>query len=119
MVRRRARIPTSDSDEDEAITAQSKPPKKQKLALEELEEEEEEEEEPEEETGDAKPIGETVKVTGKGRKIKHHYKAFSFDDHDYELEDPVLLSPEDADSEKPYVAIIKMTAIVHFYTCLI
>ncbi|GMH29742.1 hypothetical protein Nepgr_031585 [Nepenthes gracilis] len=62
-----------------------------------------EEEAPQE---DAKPIGVVVRVTGKGRGRRNHYEAFEFDGNRFELEDPVLLTPED-EKQKPYVAIIK------------
>ncbi|PHT57750.1 hypothetical protein CQW23_00113 [Capsicum baccatum] len=61
--------------------------------------------EEEEQLEDAKPIGEVIKVTGKGKGRRNHYKSFELDGNDYELEDHVLLVPE-AD-QKPYVAIIK------------
>ncbi|XP_022996068.1 uncharacterized protein LOC111491384 [Cucurbita maxima] len=55
---------------------------------------------------DAKPVGDAVRVSGKGRGRKSHYNAFEYDGNRYDLEDPVLLVPEDKD-QKPYVAIIK------------
>uniref|UniRef100_A0A1D1Y1U5 Protein polybromo-1 n=1 Tax=Anthurium amnicola TaxID=1678845 RepID=A0A1D1Y1U5_9ARAE len=55
---------------------------------------------------DAKPVGDAVKLSGKGRKRKKHYSAFEYDGLQFELEDPVLLSPE-VKNQKPYVAIIK------------
>ncbi|KAL8141646.1 hypothetical protein V2J09_014678 [Rumex salicifolius] len=55
---------------------------------------------------DAKPSGDAVRVTGKGRWKINHYAAFDFDGIRFELEDPVLLTPEDV-KQKPYVAIIK------------
>ncbi|PHU27998.1 hypothetical protein BC332_00091 [Capsicum chinense] len=58
----------------------------------------------EEQLDDAKPIGEVVQVTGKGKG--NHYESFEHDGNDYELEDPVLLLPE-GKNQKPYVAIIK------------
>ncbi|TXG50517.1 hypothetical protein EZV62_023041 [Acer yangbiense] len=51
------------------------------------------------------PVG-VPEVSGKGRGRRNHYKAFEYDGNTYELEDPVLLSPED-ENQKPYVAIIK------------
>nr|CAD1834831.1 unnamed protein product [Ananas comosus var. bracteatus] len=66
-------------------------------------------EEEDEEDGsqeDAKPIGDVVRVSGKGRKKKKHYASFEYDGNVFELEDPVLLTPEDK-KQKPYVAIIK------------
>ncbi|XP_027360623.1 uncharacterized protein LOC113868864 [Abrus precatorius] len=55
---------------------------------------------------DAKPIGDPVRVSGKGRGRKKHFEFFEFDGNQYTLEDPVLLVPEDT-CQKPYVAIIK------------
>ncbi|XP_072990436.1 protein REPRESSOR OF VERNALIZATION 1 [Typha latifolia] len=65
---------------------------------------EEEEQEPPQE--DAKPIGDVIRVSGKGRKKKKHFASFEYDGNVFELEDPVLLTPEDK-RQKPYVAIIK------------
>ncbi|PHU27995.1 hypothetical protein BC332_00088 [Capsicum chinense] len=59
----------------------------------------------EEEEDHAKPIGEVIRVTGRGRGRKNFYESFEYDGNRYELEDHVLLVPE-AD-QKPYVAIIK------------
>ncbi|XP_038971303.1 uncharacterized protein LOC103698541 [Phoenix dactylifera] len=64
---------------------------------------EEEEETPLE---DAKPKGPVLRVSGKGRRKKRHYRSFEYDGNTFELEDPVLLTPEDK-RQKPYVAIIK------------
>ncbi|KAF8670780.1 hypothetical protein HU200_050451 [Digitaria exilis] len=70
-------------------------------------EEEEQQEEPrEEENTEAVPVGNPVRVTGKGKKQKKHYNSFEYEGNTFELEDPVLLTPEDR-SQKPYVAIIK------------
>ncbi|XP_047261644.1 uncharacterized protein LOC124895241 [Capsicum annuum] len=60
----------------------------------------------EEEEDHAKPIGEVIRVTGRGRGRKNFYESFEYDGNRYEFEDPVLLVPE-AD-QKPYVAIIKV-----------
>ncbi|KAG1361312.1 hypothetical protein COCNU_09G007750 [Cocos nucifera] len=65
---------------------------------------EEEEEEPPLE--DAKPKGPVLRVSGKGKRKKRHYRSFEYDGNTFELEDPVLLTPEDK-KQKPYVAIIK------------
>ncbi|CAO2203637.1 unnamed protein product [Urochloa humidicola] len=74
---------------------------------EEPEEEELQEEEPrEEENTEAVPVGLPVRVTGKGKKQKKHYNSFEYEGNTFELEDPVLLTPEDS-NQKPYVAIIK------------
>ncbi|KAM0850186.1 hypothetical protein ACQ4PT_053247 [Festuca glaucescens] len=81
---------------------------KPKRPAEETEEEAESEEEEarEEESTEAVPIGEPVKVTGKGKKQRKHYYSFEYEGNTFELEDPVLLTPEQQ-NEKPYVAIIK------------
>ncbi|KAJ4980923.1 hypothetical protein NE237_031760 [Protea cynaroides] len=55
---------------------------------------------------DAKPIGEVLKVTGKGRGRRKYYSAFEYDGNQFDLEDPVLITPEN-EKQKPYVAIIK------------
>ncbi|XP_010434802.1 PREDICTED: hepatoma-derived growth factor-related protein 2 isoform X2 [Camelina sativa] len=68
--------------------------------------EEEEEEEEEEKPDDASPVGDSVKVTGKGKGKRTHFLQFEYDGNKYDVEDPVLLVPEDK-SQKPYVAIIK------------
>ncbi|XP_042506618.1 uncharacterized protein LOC122082876 [Macadamia integrifolia] len=108
-----SRLSTSDvEDEGEAQPSQrpsssSNPEtnekKKMKLAGEDSESNENKDEALQE---GAKPIGEVIKYTGKGRGRRPHYNAFEFDGNRFELEDPVLLTPEDAD-QKPYVAIIK------------
>ncbi|KAF3643923.1 hypothetical protein FXO37_21710 [Capsicum annuum] len=68
--------------------------------------EEEDEGQEEEQLDDAKPIGEVIRVTGKGKGRRNHYESFEYDGNRYELEDPVLLVPE-GKNQKPYVAIIK------------
>ncbi|XP_062212360.1 protein REPRESSOR OF VERNALIZATION 1-like isoform X2 [Phragmites australis] len=73
---------------------------------EEAEEKAEPEEEPREESTEPVPIGNPVKVTGKGKKQKKHYASFEYEGNTFEIEDPVLLTPEDR-SQKPYVAIVK------------
>ncbi|XP_062200813.1 protein REPRESSOR OF VERNALIZATION 1 isoform X2 [Phragmites australis] len=88
--RPKRRAPESDEEEEE----------------EEKAEPEEEEEPREEENTEPVPIGNPVKVTGKGKKQKKHYASFEYEGNTFELEDPVLLTPEDR-SQKPYVAIIK------------
>ncbi|KAJ4951720.1 hypothetical protein NE237_028552 [Protea cynaroides] len=115
MVNRRFKqVSTSDvEDEGEAQAPSGRPSstshaehhkkKKMKLAEEESESNENKDEALPE---GAKPIGEVIKVTGKGRGRRPHYSAFEFDGNRFELEDPVLLTPEDA-KQKPYVAIIK------------
>lgn len=53
-----------------------------------------------------KPIGEVIKRSGRGKLEKKFYQAFELDGNRYEIEDPVLVTPEER-NQKPYVAIIK------------
>ncbi|XP_047338534.1 uncharacterized protein LOC124942149 [Impatiens glandulifera] len=62
--------------------------------------------EKEEPVADANPIGDSIRVSGKGRTRRGHFDSFEYDGITFELEDPVLLVPEDT-RQKPYVAIIK------------
>ncbi|CAN6808844.1 unnamed protein product [Brassica oleracea] len=103
---RRAKVRNSRSPE-EATEGKRRKRKTVKL-YEDFEDdvEEEEEEEEEERPEDANPVGESVKVTGKGKGRRTHFEQFEYDGNRYKLEDPVLLVPEDK-SQKPYVAIIK------------
>ncbi|KAG5070224.1 hypothetical protein AAZX31_01G205100 [Glycine max] len=55
---------------------------------------------------DAKPIGEPIKSSGKGKKEKRHYESFEFNGIKYTLEDHVLFKPEEK-GQKPYAGIIK------------
>ncbi|ESW30499.1 hypothetical protein PHAVU_002G157900 [Phaseolus vulgaris] len=106
---RLTRVATSD-DEDEALRPQRT--RKRMRLLEEDNDDDNEEEgkeevpEPPQPAEDAKPIGDAVRVSGKGRGRKRHYDSFEFDGIQYTLEDPVLLVPEEK-GQKPYVAIIK------------
>ncbi|XP_028767408.1 uncharacterized protein LOC114725115 isoform X1 [Neltuma alba] len=100
--RKRMKLPEEEDEEEEEAD------KKKKRKPKDKEEEgsmsaDEEEEQPQE---DAKPIGDPIRVSGKGRGRRKHYDSFEFDGNQYTLEDPVLLVPEDK-NQKPYVAIIK------------
>ncbi|XP_068640592.1 ASI1-immunoprecipitated protein 3-like [Aristolochia californica] len=133
-MRKRRFISTSEDDEEEAPPLPPPPPprpssnsderrsKRKRSRREEAEspkrskrEEEREvngagggEEAEEEETPleDAKPIGEVVRTTGKGKWKKSHFASFEYDGNRFDLEDSVLLTPEEK-AQKPYVAIIK------------
>ncbi|CAH1451410.1 unnamed protein product [Lactuca virosa] len=103
-----------EEEEEEAIkqVAKSKRDKKKPKDDEEDEKEvsppPEDDEEEEVPVEDAKPIGDVVRVSGKGKTRRNHYKSFEFDGLSYELEDPVLLVPDpEGPNKKPYVAIIK------------
>ncbi|KAI4326956.1 hypothetical protein L6164_019466 [Bauhinia variegata] len=98
--RKRIKLP---AEEDEDVE-ENKKKKKQKDEQKEGQQADDEVEEPLQE--DAKPIGDPIRVSGKGRGRRKHYESFEFDGNQYVLEDPVLLVPEDKD-QKPYVAIIK------------
>ncbi|WOG81244.1 hypothetical protein DCAR_0100389 [Daucus carota subsp. sativus] len=102
--RKRKQMKLIDEEEEEQ---KSPSPKKKKTKQDESENEEDAEEEEEEEAVvDAKPIGEPVKSSGKGKKLRNHFETFEYDGLRYELEDAVLLVPEET-NQKPYVAIIK------------
>ncbi|KAI5065130.1 hypothetical protein GOP47_0019825 [Adiantum capillus-veneris] len=60
----------------------------------------------EENSADPKPLGEVIKRVGRGKLEKRYYQAFELDGNRYEIEDPVLVTPEER-NQKPYVAIIK------------
>lgn len=92
--------------EEEEEPKEKKRQQKKKKKGRELSEDEKEAEEEEPQQEDAKPIGEPTRYSGKGRGRRSHYEAFEYDCNRYELEDPVLLTPEDKE-QKPYVAIIK------------
>ncbi|ERM95070.1 histone acetyltransferase KAT6B [Amborella trichopoda] len=85
------------AEEEEAERQHSKTPKKK------MREEQESSETHEEE---AKPLGEVIRKSGRGKTEKKHYSAFELDGNRIELEDPVLITPEEK-NQKPYVAIIK------------
>ncbi|KAH0643985.1 hypothetical protein KY290_035462 [Solanum tuberosum] len=108
--RTKRKVPENEENEEEEEEEERGRGKRIKK-LKKVEEEEEEpepvkEEEEEEQQEDAKPIGEVIRVTGKGKGRKTHYESFEYDGNRYELEDPVLLVPE-GQLQKPYVAIIK------------
>ncbi|VAH76577.1 unnamed protein product [Triticum turgidum subsp. durum] len=92
--RRRGRKPKRSAEESDEEPEEKKA------------ESEEEEESREEDSTEAVPVGEPLKVTGKGKKQRRHYFSFEYEGNTFELEDPVLLTPEQQ-KEKPYVAIIK------------
>ncbi|OIV94910.1 hypothetical protein TanjilG_22107 [Lupinus angustifolius] len=94
-----------DEEEEEDNNVKSKENKNNEEELEE-EEEEEGEEEKEEALAEAKPVGDPVRVSGKGKNRRKHFHTLEYDTNHYTLEDPVLLIPEDSE-QKPYVAIIK------------
>ncbi|KAH1251453.1 Chromatin remodeling protein [Glycine max] len=98
--RKRKRMKLQEEEEEEK---EEEKKKKRKIKDKQEERSNEEEEPPQE---DAKPIGEPVRLSGKGRGRKKHYESFEYDGNQYTLEDPILLTPEDKD-QKPYVAIIK------------
>ncbi|KAL5188779.1 hypothetical protein HKD37_05G014140 [Glycine soja] len=102
--RKRKRMKLQEEEEEEK---EEEKKKKRKIKDKQEERSNEEEEPPQE---DAKPIGEPVRLSGKGRGRKKHYESFEYDGNQYTLEDPILLTPEDKD-QKPYVAIIKRMAV--------
>lgn len=102
MVNRRfTQVATSDDEEDEAPPppqhSKLRKRKKMKLIDEEDDEEsndnsnndsdakEEEKKDSPQTPEDAKPIGEPLRVSGKGRGRKRHYESFEFDGNQYSL----------------------------------
>ncbi|KAL9246716.1 hypothetical protein vseg_020214 [Gypsophila vaccaria] len=55
---------------------------------------------------DAEPIGELVRVSDDGGAKRNHFRAFRFDGNVFQLEDTVLVAPEEG-KVKPSVAVIK------------
>ncbi|CAN6834441.1 unnamed protein product, partial [Brassica oleracea] len=69
---------------------------------------------------DAKPVGEPVKVTGRGERRRNHYGQFEYKGERYELlscEDTVMLFSEE-NSLIPYIAIIKVLVYVLLNFCI-
>ncbi|KAL8556818.1 hypothetical protein ACS0TY_004331 [Phlomoides rotata] len=101
--RKKVYLPDDDEDDKEDELKLSELNKKKKNKIEEPEPPSENDEQDEVE---ALPLGDPIRTTGKGRGKKVFYGSFEYDGAQYELEDPVLLSPEEG-GQKPYVAIIK------------
>ncbi|XP_071708024.1 protein REPRESSOR OF VERNALIZATION 1-like [Rutidosis leptorrhynchoides] len=114
--RRRKRMEFYDEDDEEekqveAIKQLTKPKRDNKKRNDDKKEDSppppvnEDEEVPVE---DATPIGDVIRVSGKGKTRRNHYKSFEYDGLTYELEDSVLLVADtETPNKKPYVAIIK------------
>ncbi|WZZ14589.1 hypothetical protein YC2023_107678 [Brassica napus] len=107
MVWSRRSAQVSSGDDEEKIVRETR---SQGQNSRRLEEEKEKNDVDEKEGGEkfhgAKPVGEPVKVRGKGKGRRTHYRQFEHGGYRYQLEDSVLLHPEE-NSLKPYVAIIK------------
>lgn len=73
--RKRKRKGKKEDDEDEDMEEETPPEAK----------EEEEEEEEEEKPDDASPVGDSVKVTGKGKGKRTHFLQFEYDGNKYEV----------------------------------
>ncbi|KAL2544120.1 bromo-adjacent-like proteiny (BAH) domain-containing protein [Forsythia ovata] len=114
--RKRKKVRLDDDEEYEVDEEKLRENKKQKNKKKEEDpepeaespNEEEPEPEPEPEP-EAQPIGEAIRVSGKGKGRRNHYVSFEYDGNKYDLEDSVLLVPEYTENQKqkPYVAIIK------------
>ncbi|GER33078.1 bromo-adjacent homology domain-containing family protein, partial [Striga asiatica] len=107
--RKKVQFPDEEEDEDrdldEVKLSELKQKKRKKREDPEPDlEPESENEEPED--LEALPVGDAVRVSGKGRGRRSHFASFEYDGLQYQLEDPVLLVPENG-NQKPYVAIIK------------
>eukprot|EP00252_Welwitschia_mirabilis_P014343 TRINITY_DN31519_c0_g1_i1.p1 TRINITY_DN31519_c0_g1~~TRINITY_DN31519_c0_g1_i1.p1 ORF type:complete len:602 (-),score=176.07 TRINITY_DN31519_c0_g1_i1:245-2050(-) len=105
--RSRARVTASPSHKAKEKEGKERENEKAKQKEKQTEAAVEDSEEQEDESGpDLRPLGDVVRKSGRGRYEKKHYAAFELDGNRYELEDPVLVTPEEK-NEKPYVAIIK------------
>ncbi|KVH91870.1 uncharacterized protein LOC112529564 [Cynara cardunculus var. scolymus] len=98
--RRKRKMIVYDEEDEEKEGDQASSP---------LNNDEEEDEDDNEEVGDdAKPIGNVVRVSWKGKSRRNHFKGFEADGISYELEDTVLVSPEEYSMNlRPSVAIIR------------
>ena len=83
--RKRKIMKLQEEDDEDDDERELKKKKKTKKKRDEDEDEEEEEEEEEIVQEDAKPIGEVVRLSGKGRGRRSHYEAFEFDGNRYDL----------------------------------
>ncbi|CAK9141891.1 unnamed protein product [Ilex paraguariensis] len=103
-LRKRKKMKLNEEEEEEEEAPRTKKNKGKEIEQSLSGDEEEVKEEALQE--DAKPIGEVIRVSGKGRGRRNHFGVFEYDGLQYNLEDPVLLVPEES-NQKPYVAIIK------------
>ncbi|MFS7923880.1 hypothetical protein Hanom_Chr03g00266081 [Helianthus anomalus] len=94
-------------DDDEEVNQVSLP----------LHEEEEDEEEDEEEVGEnVKPIGDIIRVSFIEGYRRDHYHGFQANGGSYELEDVVLVVPDEIGiNMKPSVAMIKVFLLYYYY----
>ncbi|XP_055821535.1 uncharacterized protein LOC129890053 isoform X2 [Solanum dulcamara] len=88
--RKRRKVHENEENEEEEEEEERGRGKRIKK-LKKVEEEEEEpepvaKEEEEEQLEDAKPIGEVIRVTGKGKGRRNHYESFEYDGNRYELD---------------------------------
>ncbi|KAL2902511.1 Chromatin remodeling protein EBS [Bienertia sinuspersici] len=108
MVGRRASVKTKRGDDDTEI--ETKKTKSLRQIEQEIAEQQhinsiENDHEYDEDDG-ARPIGEAIRVYDDGVKKTKHFKAFEFDGNQFQLEDAVLVAPEEG-KVKPSVTIIK------------
>ncbi|XP_047306700.1 uncharacterized protein LOC124910128 [Impatiens glandulifera] len=99
---RRKKIKLIDEDDEEEEVGDKKKSKQVKPSTCEITGDDVEEEHSE----DAKPIGESIRVSGKNSTKRYHFKSFQQEGITFELEDHVLITP-DSEFENPGVAIIK------------
>lgn len=85
MRKRKLKRLAEESEEGDEEVERHRSKKRKKKGEEAAETASEGEEEEEEEELEAKPIGELVKISGKGRTRRHHYQAFEYDGNQYEL----------------------------------
>ncbi|KAI3505136.1 hypothetical protein L1887_27054 [Cichorium endivia] len=102
--RKRRKMIVYDDEDEEEVNQVSLPPNSNDKEIDDNDDDDDEEEVRQ----DAKPIGNVVRVSGEGESRRNHFNGFEADGLCYELEDTVLVSPEEHDIyTKPSVAIIK------------
>ncbi|CAH9144321.1 unnamed protein product [Cuscuta epithymum] len=105
-VSKRKTVQDLEVDEDCEETGEGDNRRKKEVVESEAEPSSGEDKQQEEPHEDAKPVGDAVRVSGKGRSRRRHYDAFEYNGYQFCLEDSVLIVPMET-KQKPCVAIIK------------
>lgn len=84
-LRKRKRMKLQEEEDEEEEEKEKEKKKKKRKPKEKQEDEETSDEEDEPPQEDAKPIGEPVRVSGKGRGRRKHFESFEYDGNEYTL----------------------------------
>lgn len=84
-LRKRKRMKLQEEEDEEEEEKEKEKEKKKRKPKEKQEDEETSDEEDEPPQEDAKPIGEPVRVSGKGRGRRKHFESFEYDGNEYTL----------------------------------